>query len=175
MINTLCDRVNLSLIAMSTHADWLKAIEDQWCDPSNFIIKSWHSSNGQILPNTTVAGDVNVLLPLGDAVTAINAANRRGDDISFVNIQVTLDFNHIVPPANQPCVLPVEFYIELPQSVVQTMNGAGNVTAHTTFAGPSDIRLSGKGCFKNICYDSDSSKADDYTRRACFQCDKGRY
>ena len=111
MINTLCDRVNLSLIAMSTNADWLKAIEDQWCDPSKFIIKSWHSSNGQILANTTVADDFNVLLPMGDAVTPLVVSARRINDTAFVNASVTLKFDHVVAAADRPCVLPVEFYL----------------------------------------------------------------
>ena len=153
MITCLCEHVNLSLLSLSTCAEWLKSIDDQWCDPSNFNIKSWHGSDGQAIANTSVVGDINILKPLGDDVTPLAVNARRLNDIAFANVSVTFDFGRLVPVDKRPCVFPVEFYIELPQATVQIRNGHNVVGPITSFVGPSDICTLTPAVFKTTILD----------------------
>ena len=65
----------LFIIDVETYI-WTNKYKCQWKEPARYSIISWHSDFSARLNNATVTGDVDVILPPGDAVTAL-AANAR--------------------------------------------------------------------------------------------------
>ena len=60
---------------------------------------------------------MNVLLPPGDAVTALAENARLPIGIMYAYIKTTSDFNDFVTPVHLPCTLPLQFFIQLPQTI----------------------------------------------------------
>jgi len=88
--------------------------------------------------NDTTTADLAVLLPVVD----VPVTDCRKKNIRFFRVQLNLDFASLVtldPPG--VTVLCVEFYIELPQSSRDLINGSGTPYPLTTFLGPDNIRL----------------------------------
>ncbi len=88
--------------------------------------------------DTTTAADSAVFLPVANG--PIPACRKQ--NIRFVRVQLNLNFASLVtldPPG--VTVLGVEFYIELPQSSRDMLNGVSRPYRLTTFLGPNDIRL----------------------------------
>jgi hypothetical protein len=101
-------------------------------------ILSFHNVKGDIVPDTRDAGDPAILLPIQDGVLA----NCCKKDVKFVHVQLMLDFSLLVNVTTQagPTILWVEYYIELPQTLRQLLNGTGTAYNLLTFHGPGDLQ-----------------------------------
>jgi hypothetical protein len=143
MLDTLGAQLNLSSIVDGILGDWTRHFQRAWCNFANLTILSFHNDAGAQVNNTTAA-DSAVLLPVLDG--PVNTCRKQ--NIRFVRVQLNLDFASLItldPPG--VTVLHVEFYIELPQSSRDMINGAGGAYRLTTFLGPDDIRLIPAGEF----------------------------
>ena len=96
----------LLIVDAETHM-WTGKYKSQWKEPARYEVISWHSDSGARLNNAAVAGDMNIFLPPGSAVTALAANARRPAGIMYVYIKTTLDFNDLVTPVHCPCTLPL--------------------------------------------------------------------
>ena len=101
----------------------------------------------------TVAGDTYVLLPPGNAVTPLAENARRPADIVYAYIKATLDFSDLVTPTHCPYTLPLQFFIQLPQTIYDVQNGATVVVPITTYDRPSDIRTLTAALLKSTIFD----------------------
>ena len=134
-ILALADRLDLMLTAELSLTNWERKLCRNWANFTN--LSSWHGANGNIINNTTTVTDASILLPAQDG--AANACLALG--IKFVRVQLALDYanlNRIDPVPNT--VLHGEYYIQLPQDIVNLTNTAGNAYHLTTFTGPPDLR-----------------------------------
>jgi hypothetical protein len=66
--------------------DWLRFFQDQWYNFSHLTILSFHSVNGDVNKDTTMAVDLNILLSVQDG----NVANCCWQNIKFVWVQLTI-------------------------------------------------------------------------------------
>jgi hypothetical protein len=135
MLDTLDAQLNLSAIVDGVLGDWTRHFQRAWCNFANLTILSFHINAGNQVNNTTAA-DLAVLLPVVDGPVT----DCRKKYIRFVRVQLNLDFASLVtldPPG--VTVLHVQFYIELPQSSRDLVNGNGGAYRLTTFLGPNDI------------------------------------
>ena len=130
-ILTLAERLDLMLMAESGLADWKHKLSRNWANFQYLTILSWHDAKGAAISNTTVAGDLSTLLTYQDGVVG----NCRAAGIKYVRVQLELDFADLttaaaaVPAPN--VILHGEYYIQLPQSSVDLLNGSGcGVSSH---------------------------------------------
>jgi hypothetical protein len=86
--------------------DWFCLFYDSWFDFSKLTILSFHNVKGDIVPDTTDAGDPAILLPVQDGVLA----NCRKKIVKFVRVQLMLDFSPLVNVTTQagPTILRAE-------------------------------------------------------------------
>ena len=136
-ILALADRLDLMLTAELSLANCKQKLHRNWANFANLSILSWHSTNSNIVTNTTTAADATILLPAQDG--AANACRAPG--VKFDRVQLALnyaDLNRIDPAPNT--VLRKEYYIQLPQDTVNLNNAAGNAYRLTTFTGPANLR-----------------------------------
>jgi hypothetical protein len=77
-----------------------------------------------------------ILLPVQDVILTICLKK----DVKFVRVQLTINYSSLVnvTPAGAT-VLHAEYYLELPQTSRQMLDGNGNACNLLTFHGPSDI------------------------------------
>jgi hypothetical protein len=109
MLDTLGAQLNLSAIVDGILGNLTRHFHRAWCNFANLTILSFHNNSG-------------------------------AQNIRFVQVQLNLDFASLVtldPPG--VTVLRVKFYIELPQSSRDMLNGVRGPYRLTTFLGPNDI------------------------------------
>jgi hypothetical protein len=144
-LDALGMQLNLSVTVDGTINDWFRLFYDSWFDFSKLTILSFHNVKGNIAPDTTDAGDPAILLPVQDGVLA----DCRTKDVKFVHVQLMLDFFPLVNITTQagPTILRVEYYIELPQTLQQLLNGTGTAYNLLTFHGPKNLRTLSPAAF----------------------------
>ena len=133
-VATICNMSHIGDLNIKVIED--AAYEAVW-DPSNWTIKSFHSSSGARL-NTCTTNDPQVLLPIGDTVTDWPQAGRRSSDITFVRVDVKVNLDGITKTTDPP--IHQETFIELPKEVHSIKNGAGTVIEYTSCILPDDLR-----------------------------------
>ena len=140
MISSLGDTIGYPVVGEQASVEWNDVFHEQWKNPSNYEVISFHRKTGVRMADATTAGDGMVLLPIGDDAHPLAALARRPENIHFAHVKVGLDFDLLVKEDERPCHVPIKFFVRLPQHTVQVMNGANNVVAHTSYIGPDDIR-----------------------------------
>ena len=139
-ILTLAERLDLMLMAESGLADWERKLSRNWANFHYLTILSWHDAKGAAISNTTVAGDLSTLLTFQDGAIG----NCRAAGIKFVRMQLELNFADLMTaaaPVPAPNVILLgEYYIQLPQSSVDLLNGTGVGYRLTTWLGAADLR-----------------------------------
>ena len=148
MLSALGDILRQPALVSALHGDFQDAMEAQWQDVTHYVIQGWYNNEGQHLPGAHVIGHPERLLPLGDAVNPMANGMRRPINISFMRTKLTFNFDHLVSEQFRPMRHPVSFFVKLPLTETQVMNGAGNLQQWTTYAGPDDIRQLGAAAFK---------------------------
>ncbi len=128
----------MSATVNGTINNWFRFFYDSWFNFSKLTILSFHNVKGNIVLDTTDAGDPAILLPIQDGVLA----DCRKKDVKFVHVQLTLDFSPLVNVTTQagPTILRAEYCIELPQMSRQLLNGTGTAYNLLTFHGPGDLQ-----------------------------------
>jgi hypothetical protein len=106
-LDALGTQLNLSVTVDGTINDWFCFFYDSWFDFLRMTILSFHNVKGDILPDTTEAGDPTILLPIQDGLLA----NCRKKDVKFVHVQLTLDYSPLVNVTTQagPTILQTEY------------------------------------------------------------------
>jgi hypothetical protein len=138
-ILTLADRLNLMLTAEAGLADWERKLSKNWSNFRNLKILLWHDERGARINATTVPGDSSILLPVQDG----NIADCRSPGVKFIRVQLELDFTDLTIAIANPApnvVLRGEYYIQLPQSSRDLVNGANAAYMLTSWLGPADLR-----------------------------------
>ncbi len=135
MLNTLGAQLNLSTIVDGILSDWSRHFCCNWCNFDHLTILSFHSTAGTQVNDTTKSADSAVLLPV---VNGPYADCRK--QVCFVRMQLNLDFASLVPPGVQGLtILRVEYYIELPQSSRDMLNGNAQNYCLTSWLGAADL------------------------------------
>lgn len=132
--------------------DFQHHFDDQWSDPSKFVVVTFHNSAGAIMNNATVAANPRVLKPVADG--PIN--DCRPADVRFVRVSATIDFADLITIPNPGnTFLRVSYYIELPQSIVPVLNAAPVPVARNleTFHGVDDLSTLTKAAFHTAVID----------------------
>jgi uncharacterized Zn finger protein (UPF0148 family) len=96
----------------------------------SFIVRSYHSNNGLIIPGCQQPDGT---LKLFEAQTA---ANRRPADIQYVKVACDVIFNDLTPGNTQP--YPFTYYVRLPVETRTVQNSTGADVQLTTFFGEHD-------------------------------------
>jgi hypothetical protein len=137
-LDALGTQLNLSMTVDGTINNWFRFFYDSWFDFLKLTILSFHNVKGDIVPDTTDAGDPAILLPIQDGILA----DCCKKDVKFVHVQLTLDFSPLVNVTTQagPTILRAEYYIELLQMSRQLLNGTGTAYNLLTFHEPGDLR-----------------------------------
>ncbi len=131
-------QLNATSTVDSIYSDWKRHFNKHWHNFNNLTVLSFHNSAGNQINNTTLPGIPQVLLPIQDG----NLAHCRSQDVRFVWVKYTLDFNlrqHMVRNPIPP-ILCVSYYFELPQSTCAMISGNGQAYTLVTYAGPKDFR-----------------------------------
>ena len=115
-------------------------------DPANWTVLSFHNHGGARLTNSTIAGNPQVLKPLGDMNVNMAAADRRGADIAFVIVSARVDLSTHTKDPNH--VFTMETVIALPRESHAVLDGHGNAIDVYTFGGLDDIRAYTPQVFK---------------------------
>ena len=134
ILNAMGHQTGQSAVVEGGVAGLLRHFQDHWTNFRNLTIISWHDSAGTIINNTTVVGDPSTLLPVPNGPSAA----CRQPDVKFVRVQVSVDYTYVMRGVNP---IRLDFYVELPQSSTQMVNGAGNAYTLVTYAGPADLRM----------------------------------
>jgi hypothetical protein len=97
---------------------------------------SFHNFKGDEVTDSTDAADPTKLLPV---VNGAYPTCRK--NVKFVRVQISVNFVDLVTAVNPgPTTLRIEYFIELPQTTRQMMNGVGTAYNLTTFHGTSELR-----------------------------------
>ena len=143
-LEALGSQLNLESIVDGSRADFQSHFTSNWMNMQHLRILSFHDIGGHIIPPATccTVADPVILKPVING----NLADCRPADIKFVRVQLSLDFAHLITAPLQPGAQPpsstlrTEYYIELPQSQVNLVNGGGNAYVLSTYTGPADLR-----------------------------------
>jgi hypothetical protein len=136
MLDTLGTQLNLSTIVDGVLGDWNCHFRCNWCNFAHLTILSFHSNAGTQVNNTTDPNDSAVLLPVVNGPYADCCKQ-----VQFVRVQLNLDFASLVPPSVQGLtILRVEYYIELPQSSQDMLNGNAQNYRLMSWLGTSNLR-----------------------------------
>jgi hypothetical protein len=129
-------QLNLSATVEWVINDWFRHFYDRWSDFSRLIILSSHGTKGDQVNDSTEGGNPSVFLPVVDG--AIGTCRKN---VKFIHVQLLVDIIDLVTVDNLGLTtLRIEYYIELPQSTCQMMNGNGNAYNLTTFLGTAYLR-----------------------------------
>jgi hypothetical protein len=138
-ILTLADRLNLMLTTEASLANWEHKLSKNWSNFRYLTILSWHDEKGARIAATTTASNLLVLLPVRDG----NVADCRSAGVKFVRVQLELDIADLTIAAATNLapnvVLRGEYYIQLPQSSRDLVNGAGGNYKLTSWLGQADL------------------------------------
>ncbi len=136
-ILALVERLDLMHTAESSLVDWERRLTKNWFNFAYLTIISWHSAQGGLINNTTVANNPSVLLPMQNGVASL----CRAEGVTFVRVSLGLDFSELCTITTAPShVLHGSYYIELPQNTVPLIDGSNNAYNLTTFTGAADLR-----------------------------------
>jgi hypothetical protein len=138
-ILTLANRLNLMLTAEAGLADWERKLSKNWSNFQYLRILSWPDERGMRIKATTIPGDLSVLLPFQNG----NIADCCAPGVKFVRVQLELDFANLTIATANPApnvVLQGEYYIQLPQSSRDLVNGVNAAYTLTLWLGPADLR-----------------------------------
>jgi hypothetical protein len=136
-LDALGHQLNLQATVDGVVNDWLRFFQDFWYDFSRLTFLSFHSVNGDVNEDTTMAQDTTILLPVQDG----NVANCHRQNVKFVRVQLSIDFVSLVSVPNNvgPTTLCTEYYIELPQTTRAMTNGNNVAYNLMTFHGAADL------------------------------------
>jgi hypothetical protein len=113
----------------------------------SFTVRSYHSSNGLIIPPRSCTQD-NGDLKLTDNQTA---GNRQPADIQYVKIACDVVFSDITPENTQ--LYPFTFFVRLHMEARTITNSVGGDVQLTTFYGPHDWATSNDQAILNAIWD----------------------
>jgi hypothetical protein len=129
-------QLNCSAVVKGLMFDWRNKFDTCWLNFSNLAILSFHDSTGAIINNTTLAGNLSILLPVVDGAFA--TCPKEG--VRFVRVNCTVDFASLIfIPNYGTLILHVGFHIKLLHSMVVMVNGAGANYNLTTWHGVADL------------------------------------
>ncbi len=104
-------QLNCSAILEGLMFDRCNMFDIRWHDFVNLAILLFHDAAGAIIPNTTIVGNLTILLPVLDGPVA----TCRNEGIRFVRVTCTVDFaSLILTPKHGTLILRIRFYINLP-------------------------------------------------------------
>jgi hypothetical protein len=109
MLDTLGQQLNLSASVKGMIEDWLRYFQDSWVDFHHLQLLSFHNNADKEVTDRCSAADPAILLPV-----VSGALNMCCKAITFVRVQLTLDFTPLVNVLPGPTVLHSTFYIKLP-------------------------------------------------------------
>ena len=133
MLTALGHQIGQSTFIEGKMSDFLRRFEDQWSNLQLVKILSFHNSIGDPIVDTCIAGSRAILLPIQNGVVG----NCRRGDIRFVYVRANVDYSDKIDgPMNR---FIIEYFIELPQSTYQLLNGGGVAYSLTTFGGPDNL------------------------------------
>jgi hypothetical protein len=136
MLDTLGAQLNLSAIVDGLLGNWNCHFRRNWCNFPHLTILSFHSNAGTQVNTTTDPNNSAVLLPVVDG-----PYTECRKQVRFVRVQLNLNFASLVPSGVQGLtILRVEFYIELPQSSCNMLNGNAQNYSLTSWLGAADLR-----------------------------------
>jgi hypothetical protein len=136
MLDTLSAQLNLSAIVNGVLGNWNRHFRCNWCNFVHLTILSFHSNADTQVNNTTDPNNSAVLLPVVNGPYA-----DCHKQVRFVRVQLNLDFASLVPPGVQGLtILRVKYYIELPQSSQDMLNGNAQNYRLTSWLGASNLR-----------------------------------
>jgi len=135
-LDALGHQLNLSATVEGVINDWLRYFYDRWCDFQAVQILSFHNFKGDEVTDSTDTADPTKLLPVVDGAYPTCRKN-----VKFVRVQLSVNFVNLVTAVNPgPTTLCIKYFIELPQTTRQMMNGVGTAYNLTTFHGMSERR-----------------------------------
>lgn len=143
-LEALGSQLNLESIVDGSRADFQSHFTTNWMNMQHLRILSFHDIGGRLINPATccTAADPVILKPVQNG----NVGDCRPADIKFVRVQLSLDFAHLLTAPQQAGIPPptsilrAEYYIELPQTQVNLVNGAGGAYVLSTYTGPADLR-----------------------------------
>ncbi len=136
-LDALGMQLNLSATVDGTITNWFCFFYNSWFDFFKLTILSFHNVKGDIVNDTIEGADPAVLLPVQDG----NLSNCRKKYVNFVCVQLTIDYSTFVNVNSAgPTILRAEYYIELPQTLRQLLNGQHTTYNLLTFHGSSNLR-----------------------------------
>ncbi len=137
-LEALGHQLNLQAMVNGVISNWFPFFHNRWYDFSHLEILSFHSVNGDVNKNTTMAADSNILLPVQNG----NIADCCWPNIKFVRVQLMINFVLLVNMHNQvgPTMLRTEYYLELPQATRAMVNENNVAYNLMTFQGAADLR-----------------------------------
>jgi hypothetical protein len=136
ILDAISTQLNCSAIINGLMYNWCSLIDAAWYNFCNLSIISYHNLAGDPINNTTVAGNLSLLLPM---VNGAVGACRNQDD-HYICASCTVDYRGLVfIPNPGPKMLPVGFYIKLPQLAVVLTNGNNVAYNPTTWQGLADL------------------------------------
>jgi hypothetical protein len=135
-LDALGHQLNLSATVKGVINDWLQYFYDCWCDFQAVQILSFHNFKGDKVTDSTNVADPTKLLPVVDGAYPMCRKN-----VKFVRVQLSVNFVDLVTAVNPgPTTLRIEYFIELPQTTRQMMNGIETAYNLTTFHGTPELR-----------------------------------
>ncbi len=128
-------QLNCSAIVKGLMFDWKNAFDTCWFDFVNLGILSFHNSSSAIIANTTITGNLSILLPVVDGPIATCCHQ----DICSVPVNCTVHFAPLISITNKGTLnFRVSFYVELPQTTRVMVNSHSNVYKLITWLGAND-------------------------------------
>mmetsp|Transcript_34260 Transcript_34260/g.74141 ORF Transcript_34260/g.74141 Transcript_34260/m.74141 type:complete len:298 (+) Transcript_34260:318-1211(+) len=135
LLDTLGNQLNVSMVVDGIKFDWLNYYRKNWYNMAHLTLLSFHNSAGTIMNNATIAGNAHVLKPIQDGL--LN--DCRPPDVRFVRTKLSLDYRPLMHKDQDNHTLEATFYVELPQSGAQVLDGNGNPRNLVTWHGAADL------------------------------------
>lgn len=137
-LETFGSYMNSSSVVDGLKFDFQEHLRESWFDMTNLTILSFHDSAGTVLNDATTDADPSILKPVQDG--PVN--DCRPEDVRYVRLQLVLDFRDLCTAARagDNCTLRGSYYLELPQSSENVLNGNNVPRNLTTFHGVADLR-----------------------------------
>ena len=121
-LDTLGNQLNVSMVVDGIKFDWLNYYRKNWYNMAHLTLLSFHNSAGTIMNNATTVGNAHILKPVQDGL--LN--DCRPPDVRFVRTKLSLDYRPLMHEDQDNHTLEATFYVELPQSGAQVLDGNGN-------------------------------------------------
>jgi hypothetical protein len=135
MLDTLGVQLKLSTIVDGVLDNWTHHFHCNWYNFAHLTILLFHSNAGKQVNNTSDANDSAILLPVVNG--PLGNCHKQ---VHFIQVQLNLNFASLVPHGIQALtILRVEFYIKLPQSSRNMMNGNNQPHCLTSWLGNADL------------------------------------